>query len=202
MAAHVVGFDEVHTPGCIQFSNGIVVRLRAGLGRVHTPHIGIPAAVIVFVGDIAGVISRAFDRRVLFNRLPRNAAHDVNSKFQAFAVDVIGERLESLAVGRGGKAIHGGQQAAVFIHRQLRAGSVIVALGVRLVPLNIDDNKLPAMARQIARHCVSIGFHLCFSDPCAVAIPAVPAHGRGGCGSLSDRRRDGEQRGEQLQHET
>ena len=56
--------------------------------------------MIVFVGYIGSVKRRPFNGKVLLDCLAGNAAHDVNSKLQAFAVDVICEAFESLAIGR------------------------------------------------------------------------------------------------------
>src|SRR5882724_450395 len=98
MAAHIVSFDEIHTPRRVQFGQGIVVSLRAWLGCVHTPHVGIPDAVIIFVSYVSGVILSSLDWRVLLDRLSRNTAHDVDAELQTFAVHVVSERLKATSI--------------------------------------------------------------------------------------------------------
>ena len=58
--------------------------------------------------------SAAEDRQVGIHGAARNAAHDVHAEFQSLGMHVVGQRLEALAVGGGGKAIDGGDQAAVL----------------------------------------------------------------------------------------
>src|SRR5438876_5508835 len=149
MTAHVISFDEIYAPRRVELSYGIVVRLRAWLGRVHAPHVRIPAAVVVFIGDVGRVVARVFDRQIFTDRLSRNTAHDVDAELQAFAVHVIGKMLEPRPVRRRGKAVDGGKQAAILIHRKLGTWSVIVALRIGLVPLDVDDDVLPSVAGEI-----------------------------------------------------
>ena len=52
------------------------------------------------------------NRRAGINRLPWNAAHIMDTKFETHRMQLIGEWFESLAAGAGGKAIIGWNQTA------------------------------------------------------------------------------------------
>ena len=143
--AQVIHFHIVNAPRGDEIENGIVIILRAGLGHIHAIHIGIPRAGVVAIGNILGVISRVFDRQIFLHGLTGNSAHEVNAKFEAERMDVIGERLEARAIGRGGEAIDGGLQAAIFVHDQHGVLAVIVILGAGFIPLDVHDDVFPAM---------------------------------------------------------
>ncbi len=99
-SAQIVHLHVIHTPRRDQFKHRIVIRLRARLAHVHTEHIGIPFADAVRIRDVARAIARALDQRIFAHRLSRNAAHQMNSKLQSEAVNIITECFETDTVGR------------------------------------------------------------------------------------------------------
>ena len=112
----------------------------------------------------------------------------MNAEFQSLAVNVVGQRLETSPVCGRWKSIERGNQAAIFVHRERRAGLVVVPLRVWLVPLNVDDDVLPSVLSEMLRHPVGISFDLRLPDRRAVRVPTIPAHrrrrrGRIGCES-------------------
>ncbi len=104
----------------------------------------------------------------------------MDAEFETFAVDVIGKRLEALTIGGRREAIHGGLQAAKIIHGKFGAGAIAMRFRIRLRPLDVDHDVLPAMLLQILRHVIGIGFHFGFGDAGAERIPTIPTHGRRG----------------------
>jgi hypothetical protein len=48
----------------------------------------------------------------------RYAAHDVDAKLQAFGMEVVGERFETIAIRRGRKPIRSRQKSTVVVERQ------------------------------------------------------------------------------------
>ena len=178
MAPHVVSLDEVDAPRCVEFRNRIVVSLGSRLRRVNAPHVRIPAARVAFIRNVSSVKGSALDRKVTGDRLPWDPAHDVNSELQALAVHVVRQRLETRTVCRGRKPVHGWHQAAELVHGKRGPGLVVVSLRIRLVPLDVDDNVLPPIFREMLRHPVGVGLDLRFADRGAVGIPTIPAHRR------------------------
>src|ERR1035438_135580 len=132
-------------------------------------------------------------RSIALHCLPRNSAHDVNAKLQSLAVNIIRQRPESLAIRGRREAIDGRQQATVLIHGQRSAGFVIVSLCIRLIPLDVDDNVLPSVLREMFSHPVRVGLDLLFAHRGAVGIPTVPSHRGSGSGGRINRKQRGSQ---------
>ena len=91
-------------------------------------------------------------------------------------MNIVGQRLETLPAGRGGKAVFSRLQASEFVHAELCKRNIFVGRSGRLIPLNIDDNVLPAILFQMLGHIFSIFPDNIFRDGCTVTVPAVPAH--------------------------
>ncbi len=92
------------------------------------------------------------------NRLARNAAHDVDAELESLAMHVIGERLNPTPFFADGKPILRRQQAAPGIHRELRALAIIETPRLRLIPLDVHDDVLPSVTRELRGHCVGVRF--------------------------------------------
>ena len=120
----------------------------------------------------------AFNRGVPRHGLPRNAAHDMDAELQAERVNVAGQRLEAFPVSRRRKPVDGRDQAAVFVHVEMRLGIVPARARVWLRPLDIHDDVLPAVGEQVLRHVAGVGLDLCLGHRGAIAVPTVPAHRR------------------------
>src|SRR2546430_13248352 len=93
--AKIVDFDKVLLPLGEERENRIVVRLRTGFGHIDTEHVTVPFAGACLISDIRGMIGGAFDRRILFHCLARDASQKMYTKLQAFAVEIGGESLEA-----------------------------------------------------------------------------------------------------------
>ena len=65
--------------------------------------------VLLVSATSAAVPSGAFDRCFRVHRLPRDAAHEMQAKFQSKTVNVIRQRFEAFAVHRRREFICGGQ---------------------------------------------------------------------------------------------
>jgi hypothetical protein len=102
----------------------------------------------------------------------------MHAKTQAHGVDLTGQRRKALAARAGGKAVGGGQQAAMAIHRGHGLGVVIIAGGAGIIPLDVDGQNVIAGGQQIARHDPRIFQSLRLGDGGGEAVPTVPAHGR------------------------
>jgi hypothetical protein len=77
-----------------------------------------------------------------------------------------------------GKAVHGGQLAAEPIQDQ--GGAVVVTARFRggFVPLDVDDDGVPAVRGKVGAHEFGVGEDFVLRDSGAETVPAVPAHGR------------------------
>ena len=117
--------------------------------------------------------------RFLFDGLARDAPHQVDAELEALAVHVVRERLKPCAVGSGGEAVDSGQQAAPFVHHELGVPPVVVAGGIRLIPLDVHYDVLPPVGLEVLGHVVCVGLGLCLGHGGGKAVPTVPAHGRG-----------------------
>ena len=91
---------------------------------------------------------------------------------------VVGQGLEARAVRGAGEAVHGGHEPAVFVHALLGEGLVGVGRGGGLVPLDVHHHVFPAVVLQVLSHVFGVLPDLGLVDGGAVAVPAVPAHGR------------------------
>ena len=120
---------------------------------------------------------------VLVDRLTRDAAHGVDAELEAEVVDRTGEWPEPLATSRRGKAVDRRQQPAESVHLEGDERPVDRGSGLRLVPLDVDHDVLPAVRSQMRGHVRGALDHLVLGDTGAVDIPAVPAHRGRRCGS-------------------
>ena len=176
--AQIVHLHKVQVPRGEQLEDRVVVFLRARLGHVHAEHVRIPLAGAVRVRDGGGVKLGAENGRVAFHRLARNAAQQMQPELQTVAMHVIRERLEAQAVRGGGKFFQHRPEPAPFIHRHLRMRRVFKALRLRLVPLDVHDDVLPAVRGQFLRHVIRVGLGKLLGDGATEGIPTVPAHRR------------------------
>src|SRR5579875_1067678 len=162
-----------YAPSCIEFRDGIVVGSTRRLCDIDPVHGLRPRAGVQKIDDVSRVGVCAENGQILLYRRARNAAHDVDAEFQAPAVNVIGQRLESLPARRGWEPLRVRQEPPVGVHRR---GAVDFAL--RIIPIVVHHDVLPAKRRQMLGHVISIGLHFLLIDVAAVAIVAVPPHGR------------------------
>jgi hypothetical protein len=158
----------------------IVVFLRAGLGHIDAVHVAVPAADVDLVGDVGRVKGGAEDGGVvLVDGLFGNAAEEMEAEFQAVGMEVVGDGLEGAGVLGEREAVGGRVEAAVFVGDQDGALAVLVGVGERLVPLDVDGDQSPAVGFEVFVDVVGVGEGLFFGDAGAVAVPGIPAHGRG-----------------------
>ncbi len=134
------------------------------------------------IGCVGCVETGAGDGEVLRDYLAGDSAHDVDAEFEALGVDPIGEGLESRIVCGGGEAGGVGDEDSVFIP-DIFASFECGAEGILHVPAFVDDGVLPAVLADGGED-LSVGSVVGFVDGEAVGVPAIPAHGRGGCGVL------------------
>ena len=185
----VVHLHVVHAPRREQLEDGVVVLLRARPRHVDAEHVRVPRTDALLVGDLIGAIRGALDGERRAHRLPWNAAHQVEAELQPQRVHVVGERLEAVATSGRREPVHRWCQPSELVHRQRRVSAVAVAACFRLVPLDVDDEVLPAVRLELRRHEGGLFAGLRFGDRRAEAVPAVPAHGR--CGRPGAKPRDG-----------
>ncbi len=103
----------------------------------------------------------------------------MNAEEQTLAVDVVGQRLEALASGRGREAVGGGEQPPVCVQDEVPVGlAVTVGFRERLGPLDVDDDVFPAEGSQAGCHQVRVGLDLGLGDRSAEGDPGIPAHRR------------------------
>ena len=114
-----------------------------------------------------------------------HTAHDVDAELQPQGVHIVCQGLEACAVCSGREAVHGGEEAAILVHRQGREGLIGVVDGGGLVPLDVHHDVLPAIGPEMLGHVFRILADDILGDGSAVAVPAVPAHGRMLCDHLS-----------------
>ncbi len=177
-AGDAVRFHEVNAPTGVKLRDGIVISLRGGFGRVESPVIRIPRAGVGGVGGIGGVKRRISNRKIRLHRLARNPAHNVQPKFEAEGMNVVGERLKSGPVGGGREAVDVGSVAAKFIHAELRSFRIAAGGGIDGEPFHVHDHILPAVRLQVFSDPFGVGADVGFGDGGAVGVPTVPSHGR------------------------
>src|ERR1019366_7681080 len=91
---------------------------------------------------------------------------------------IVCQSFEAVSVDRGRKPVRRRHKSAERVHRHLASRNVAVRVSIRLVPLDIDDDILPAKLLQPGRHGLYVRLHLIFADRGTVGVPSVPAHGR------------------------
>ena len=96
------------------------------------------------MGNITATEFTALYRQILMNCAAGNAAHNMNSEFQAEGMAIIRYRLESLSACGTRKAVFRRQQSAVFINIKRIKIVIIVVFCQRLIPLNIANDIFPA----------------------------------------------------------
>ena len=178
---HVVDLEEVEAPGGEQVELRVIPGLRARVGLVQAVVVRIPLAHVVEVGHVLGGVVGAVYGQVLVHSDTRDAAHHVHAKLQAQFVDGGGERAESLAAGSTRETHRVRQLTAVFVENQRRVVVVTMCAGGRVVPVDVDDQRIPAGVFQVFSHEPRVGQQLVFGESRAVRIPAVPAHRRTPC---------------------
>lgn len=104
---------------------------------------------MVEVGHVLGGVVGAVYGQVLVHSDTRDAAHHVHAKLQAQFVDGGGERAESLAAGSTRETHRVRQLTAVFVENQRRVVVVTMCAGGRVVPVDVDDQRIPAGVFQV-----------------------------------------------------
>ena len=179
----VVALDEIDAPRRIHGDQVVVIRLRPGVPGAHAVHVGVPAADAGRVGQVGGRVGRAVHGQAAVRRRARDAAHDVDAELEAKAVHIVGQRAEAPAPGRGREARRVRLKAAVLVHGVVAEGDVLelrtAGPGVLGVPLDVNDDILPAIGLELPRQHLGIGAHVGFGHGRVVIVVAVPPHRRG-----------------------
>ena len=128
-AADAIHLDQVHVPTGVQLRNRIVVGLRSRLRTVNAVVVEVPGTGIGSVCRVGRVERRSLDRQIFLHRLFRNAAQNMDAKFQAKRVDVIRQRLEASVIRRGRKPVYRRSVTAVLV--QAVNGCLGISLGNR-----------------------------------------------------------------------
>jgi len=181
--ANIVALNKIHAPVGVQPTNGVIVRLGGGIVP-HTVHIRVPGADGEVMSCVPGSKIRAQNRRIPVHRLAGNAPHNMNTKAQTQRMAIVRNGAKALAPGCAGEAVFRRQQTTVVVHTNRGKIVVLIALCLRLVPLNVAHQGVPPIGQQVRRHKAGVlpqGF-LRYAG--AVAVPAVPPHRRGGCKCL------------------
>ena len=108
----------------------------------------------------------------------------MNTKAQTQRMAIVRNGAKALAPGCAGKAVLRRQQTPIVVHTNRGKIVILIALCLRLVPLNVAHQGVPPKGQQVRRHKAGVlpqGF-LRYAG--AVAVPAVPPHRRGGCKCL------------------
>ncbi len=178
---HVVGLDVVHAPGGELPRERVVVGAPARVGVVDAPVVVDPGGDVLAVGDLRRGVLAAPHGRVGRDGLAGDAAQDVEAELQAQGVHVVGQGLEARSAGRGGEAVRGRLGDAVPVEAEVGARVVPARPRGRVVPLDVDDDVLPAEVGHVLGDELRIGPRLGLGDRGAERVPGVPAHrGRGG----------------------
>src|SRR5205823_2018501 len=93
-------------------------------------HIGTPTARALRIARISSREAAAFNARLRIHCLPRNTAHHVKTELQSHRVNFVGERLETLSIRGGRKAIWRGEQTPIGIRKKLRSHALLVEVSV------------------------------------------------------------------------
>ena len=101
----------------------------------------------------AAVYGGPLDGRVGGDGGEWDAAEEVQAELQSPAVHVIGQRLEAPAFGGRGMFFYHWQEAPEGVHGDLRVRAVAEAARLELIPLDIDDDVLPAEFRELFGRC-------------------------------------------------
>ena len=178
----VIDLHEVDAPVGIEFENRIVVFLSAGAVGLHGVVVRQPLAQLAVGADAVGRDAvGAQHGHAPLHRHTRHTAHYVYAELEAERVHIVGQRPESAPVGRRRKAVDGRHVAPMAVNHIARVGLVVAAgLVVLHKPADVDHHIFPAELLEMLRHEVGVGLHLVLLDRGAVAVPAVPAHGRRG----------------------
>ena len=177
LTGNVITFDKIYAPGGIQLKDAVIISPCALLMRIHAIHVAVPTADACSLRDLSCRLVRPQNRRILMNGLTGNAAHNVNAKLKPQRMYVFCQRCKALAAGRGWKAIRCRDQSGILIHAKLRKRAILMARRSRLIPLNVDNNILPAILFQMLCHEPGILSYNLLRYGCSVTIPAVPPHG-------------------------
>ena len=121
----IIHLDEIQAPRCVKPHMESYQACPASLSRTpnmsgHQPQmlLVLAASAAVNVHPSIGVPYK--------HRLARNAAHHVETEFQAHRVNLVRERLETFAAARRRKAIRRRQHTAKFIGKQFCAVAFLV----------------------------------------------------------------------------
>ena len=135
------------------------------------------------VGNIRCAQIGAQNRTVVLYRLSGDSSHYMNSEFEAFAVNVVGKRLESLILSCRREALRGRHKPSVFVHSVWGNPSAVGRIGARRIPEYIYDHIFPAeVSKKVSIQVVHILLHFILSNCCTESVPTVPPH----CWSRSD----------------
>ncbi len=174
----IVALDEVHGPFGVEVDDGVVILLGARATLLNRAIVAQPGAFDLAIADlIARNALCSLDREFAPNGFFRHAAHDVNTEFEPLRMDVVRERLESLALGRGRETVRRRDVATPLVQRINRVLLVVARIAFVLNgPADVDNANIIPILEQVFGLPIGIGANLCFIDDRAVTIPAIPAH--------------------------
>ena len=174
----VVHLHVIHAPGGVQRKNAVIIRPDLRQLAAQAVHIRVPGAHRIGIRRLGAGSPAAVNGQAPVSRHPRQAPHDMNAKLQPKAVHILRQGPEARAVRRAGEAVYRRQQPAIIVHGQFREGLIFVGIRRGLIPLNVHHNIFPAEFFQMFRHVIRVLANGFLVHRRAVAIPAVPPHGR------------------------
>ena len=146
--ADIITFNKIHTPGCVQFQQGIIVSL-SGRRIVKAVHIRVPGTDGIGIGCHVGSDFAALYLHMVLGCNTGDPAHDMNAEFQSQAMYISSQGSEPFLAGRGGEALRVRQKAGIFIHFQSGKGNVLELVSLRTcfmcIPLDIHHNIFPSV---------------------------------------------------------
>ena len=169
----VVNLHEIDTPLGVQIETRVVILLCAGLGAIYLIIVAQPGTRRIIVTDhIACDTIRTLHRQHLLCSHLGQATHEMYAKLQSLVVHIVGQCLESHAIGCRGEAIECWGISTILI---IYVDRVCLVISARLVvlhkPAYIHHHIFPAIGSQVLGHVVGILFYLCFHYRGTKAVP-------------------------------
>ena len=175
---NIVALDEVDAPGGVQAENTVVIGFRVRCVAAQAVHVRIPVTDGMRIGrQMAGAVA-VRDRQAPVRRGAGKAAHNMDAELQPQRMHIIRQGAETGPILCGREAVERRRQPAVSVHLQFGERLIRMVPGVGTGPLDVHNDVFPAKRLQEARHVLRVPADVRLGYGGAVAVPAVPAHGR------------------------
>ena len=126
--ADIITFDKIHSPGCVQLQQRVIVFLSPFFPWIYTVHIRIPIADGIGIRNLIGSKLSTLNLGTHICSPAGNPPHNMDTKFQSQSMYIFSQRTKALPALCGRKSVLVGKQSGVLVHLQLCEGNILVFL--------------------------------------------------------------------------